>query len=80
MIKIKVCAGSHCVLKGSVDMLEYLQNDDYLADKISIEDTACIHHHCEEDNSPIMEIDEVILRKATLEKVYQIIQEKLNDE
>jgi NADH:ubiquinone oxidoreductase subunit E len=77
MLKIKVCAGSHCVLKGSLEILEYLLDDELYKDKIEIESTNCMNHVCIKDNTPIVEVDGEIITNANLEKVYKKIGEKL---
>ncbi len=77
MLKIKVCAGSHCVLKGSLEILEYLQDDELYKDKIEVESTNCMNNVCKKDNAPVVVVEDEIITNANLEKVYKKIGEKL---
>ncbi len=77
MLKIKVCAGSHCVLKGSLEILEYLQDDELYRDKIEVESTNCMEHFCTNGKEPVVQVNGEIITNANLEKVYKIIGEKL---
>ena len=76
MLIIKLCAGTNCSFKGSLDILEYLENDETLSGKINIEIVNCIDKKCKPDNAPVVMVGDEIILKATLDKVLLKVGEK----
>jgi NADH:ubiquinone oxidoreductase subunit E len=77
MIKVKVCVGTNCSFNGGLELLEYLEENRLLKDKIEIETSRCFNKVCKPDNSPVVMIDEEMLTRAKLDDVLMKISEKL---
>lgn len=87
-MKVKICVGSHCMLLGSVgimDQIEYLDefiikaSELYREEEISIEAVKCLGF-CKETNenlAPIIMIDDEIIYNATGQEVMGKILNKL---
>ena len=76
MIKVQVCVGTSCSYKGGLDILEYLEHDESLKEKIELASSNCINKACKPDNSPVVMVEDEILLKTTLDKVLLKIREK----
>lgn len=77
MLKVKVCAGTNCSYKGSLDILEYLENDESLKNKIEIKSSNCFDKACKPNGSPVVKIGDELIKNATLDKVLSKIGEML---
>ncbi len=78
MLEIKICVGTSCSFKGSLDILEYLENDASLEGKVKIEHAQCFNKACKPNESPVIMIGDELFTKMTLGTVLTMIQEKLN--
>lgn len=76
MLSVKVCAGTNCSYKGSLEILDYLEQDENLKDKITIKSCNCFDKACKPNNAPVVKVGDELLVKATLDKVLLKIGEK----
>ena len=76
MLEVKVCAGTNCSFKGSLDIIEYLENDENLTGKIKISIVNCIDKKCKPDNAPVVMVGTELITHATLDRVLLKIGEK----
>lgn len=77
MIDVKICVGTNCSFTGSLDILEFLENDEKYVDKIKIETCKCFDQQCKPDNAPLVKVNGDLILKATLDKVLLKIGEKM---
>ncbi len=77
MIEVKICVGTNCSFKGSLDILEYLENDASLKGKIKIIEAKCFNKACKPNKSPVVMIDDELIVNVNLSTVINRIQEKL---
>lgn len=77
-LSIKICFGTSCFIRGSQKLMkqlaEYVKAND-LRDKVEIKATFC-HENCQK--GPVITIDDVMIEKATIDKVLELLEEKLN--
>lgn len=78
-ITVKVCACTHCILNGAMDIVEsieslrLLRNQIRLNAKIEIIANECLCDHKSGDKSPIVILDGELIKKATSEIVTEKI-------
>jgi len=75
MKDVKICVGTNCSFKGSLDILEYLENDEHLKEKINLSTSNCFDKICRNNHSPVVMVGDEIITKATLDKVLSKIGE-----
>lgn len=80
MLKVHVCVGTSCSFNGGLDILDYLEHDPDLKDKIEVLSARCFNKACKPDCSPVILIGDELLTHAKLDKVLLKIGEKLNDQ
>lgn len=69
MIDIKICVGTNCSFKGSLDILDYLENDQELSGRITVSTCGCFDKACKPDNAPVVMVDGELILGATLDRV-----------
>jgi NADH:ubiquinone oxidoreductase subunit E len=77
MLEVKVCVGTSCSFGGGLEILEYLEQDEGLEDKIHLTTSKCFNKACKPNNSPIVQVGDEFVTNATLDKVLLKIGEKL---
>lgn len=77
MVEVKICVGTDCAFKGSLDLLEYLENYEPLKGKIELITCSCIERACKPDNAPVVIIGEEVVTSASLDKVLMRLQQRL---
>ncbi|WMJ22187.1 NAD(P)H-dependent oxidoreductase subunit E [Paludicola sp. MB14-C6] len=74
-IKVKVCACTHCILNGAMDIVEsieslsLLKNEIRLNAKIEIIANECLCDSVNKGQSPLVVLDNELIEKATSEIV-----------
>jgi len=75
---VRVCVGTNCAFHGGQLILEKLDSEPLIKDKIDIEAVKCFDKACKDGkNSPVVEIDGKKYLRASIEKVSEIIITKL---
>ncbi|HCL57846.1 MAG TPA: hypothetical protein DHW82_12685 [Spirochaetia bacterium] len=77
MVDVKICVGTNCSFKGSLDILEYLESDESLSETIRISTHSCFNKACKPNNAPVVMVQDELILKATLDKILLKIREKL---
>ncbi len=76
MIEVKVCVGTGCTFKGALNILDFLETDSILKEKITLSTCNCFDKACKPDNSPVIMVGGELIKKATVDKVLVKIGEK----
>lgn len=70
MVAVKICLGTNCSFRGGQSILDALESDPLLKNRIVIETTRCIDERCcDGERSPVVEIDGEIIVSASIERV-----------
>lgn len=78
MLTVKICVGNHCYLAaGSQLALWKNQIPQHLKDKVTILNVSCLGCHETEAKPPYAKVGEVVIEKATIEKVLEEIERQL---
>lgn len=78
MVKVEICAGSHCSLVGALNILETLEElqEEYPA-QIKIEKTECMDM-CEDiKNAPVVKVEEELITSAQTQMVISKVMERI---
>jgi NADH:ubiquinone oxidoreductase subunit E len=75
---VRVCVGTNCAFHGGQLILDKLDSDPLIKDKVDIEAVKCLDKACKDGkNSPVIEIDGKKYPRASIEKVSELIITKL---
>lgn len=87
-MKVKVCMGSNCTLRGAMNILDQIEelknivdqdSDNYTDEKLEFEAVRCLDY-CKKVNenvSPVVIIDEEIMLNATSQTVMEKIMKRI---
>ena len=79
-VVVKVCTGTNCSYRGGQAILDALESDPLLKDRVTIETTRCIDDRCcDGERSPVIEIDGEPVVSASIERVSEAIFSKLRE-
>jgi NADH:ubiquinone oxidoreductase subunit E len=77
-VRVRVCVGTNCAFHGGQLISDKLESESLFKDKVDLETVKCFDKLCADGkNSPIVEIDGEIYKKASIEKVSAIIFSKI---
>jgi NADH:ubiquinone oxidoreductase subunit E len=78
MVKVKICAGSHCSLVGALNILETLEElQEEYPDQIQIERVECLDK-CEDiKKAPVVKVDDEIITSAQNQIVISKVMERI---
>jgi NADH:ubiquinone oxidoreductase subunit E len=73
-LNVQVCVGMNCSFRGGLQLLEALETDQRFQKICEINSSTCLGEACNKGNdSPVVQINDHILVKTTLEEVVQAI-------
>lgn len=78
MVKVEICAGSHCSLVGALNILETLEElQEEYPGQIKIEKTECMDM-CEDiKNAPVVKVEEELITSAQTQMVISKVMERI---
>ncbi|MDZ7795503.1 MAG: NAD(P)H-dependent oxidoreductase subunit E [Spirochaetia bacterium] len=78
MVKVEICAGSHCSLVGALDILETLEElqEDY-PEQIEIKKTECMDKCFDMKNAPVVKVDDELITGAQTQVVISKVMERI---
>ncbi len=78
MLTVKICVGNHCYLKAGGQLALWKnQIPQHLKEKVTILNVSCLGCHETEANPPYAKVGEVVIEKATIEKVLEEVERQL---
>jgi NADH:ubiquinone oxidoreductase subunit E len=78
MVKVEICAGSHCSLVGGLNILETLEElQEEYPEQIQIERVECMDR-CEDiKNAPVVKVDDDLITTAQTQIVISKVMERI---
>lgn len=78
LAKIKICMGTHCAMMGNLNLLEAIEElQEKHPTQIEVEVVRCLKY-CENNNAPVVELNNRTITNASSEKVISEILEVVN--
>lgn len=78
MVKVEICAGSHCSLVGALNILETLEElQTEYPDQIQIEKVECMDMCDDIKNAPVVRVDDDLITSAQTQMVISKVMERI---
>ena len=79
MLTVKICVGTHCYLMAGRQLAlwkNYIPQS--LKDRVSVVNVSCLGCHEDTSNPPYAKVGDVVIEKATTEKIVEEIEKQLS--
>ncbi|MFN2341410.1 MAG: NAD(P)H-dependent oxidoreductase subunit E [Halanaerobium sp.] len=78
MVKVEICAGSHCSLVGGLNILETVEElQEEYPDQIEIQRVECMDKCFDMKNAPVVKVDDELITGAQTQVVISKVMERI---